>query len=131
VYWVWRNLDPRANVADAERGDQSIDRLQYVRLERGDNQMRTQMNGRPYRWAIRSSGLALLLAMIGAIEAEAAPFAYVANFSSGTVSVIDTATNVLVTTVPVGGNPHGVAITPDGAFAYVTTDVFRALNENS
>lgn len=31
-----------------------------------------------------------------------------------------TATNTLVATVPVGSDPVGVAITPDGAFAYVT-----------
>ena len=35
------------------------------------------------------------------------------------VSVIDTATNTVVATVTVGGGPFGVAITPDGVFAYV------------
>lgn len=39
--------------------------------------------------------LALLLVTLGTIVAEAAPFAYVAN-QSGTVSVIDTATNAVV-----------------------------------
>ncbi len=71
------------------------------------------------RWAIHSSWLALLLVTVGAVAAEAAPFAYVANFSSNNVSVIDTATNTVVATVPVGTNPVGVAITPDGAFACV------------
>ncbi len=55
-------------------------------------------------------------------------FAYVANSESNTVSVIDTATNTVIdvdpTTpaldnIPVGGEPVGVAITPDGAFVYV------------
>jgi YVTN family beta-propeller protein len=36
-----------------------------------------------------------------------------------TVSVIDTTTNTMVATVRVGPLPTGVAITPDGAFAYV------------
>lgn len=45
----------------------------------------------------------------------------VANGSSGTVSVITTATNVVQTvTIPGGSNPNAVAITPDGATAYVT-----------
>ena len=49
-------------------------------------------------------------------------FAYVANFNSGDVSVIETASNTVVATVPVGGWPVGVAITPDGAFVYVTNE---------
>ncbi len=42
------------------------------------------------------------------------------NAESDTVSVIATASNTVVATVPVGVEPRGVAITPDGAFAYVT-----------
>ena len=38
--------------------------------------------------------------------------AYVANSGSGTVSVIDTATNTVAATVPVGPSPEGVAIIP-------------------
>ena len=44
---------------------------------------------------------------VTARPAEAAPFAYVANFTDTTVSVIDTATNTVVATVPVGNNPRG------------------------
>ncbi len=33
--------------------------------------------------------------------------------------MIDTATNTVIATVPVGIAPNGVAITPDGKFAYV------------
>jgi YVTN family beta-propeller protein len=43
----------------------------------------------------------------------------VANQSSGNVSVIETATNSVVATVPAGVFPEWVAITPDGASAYV------------
>jgi YVTN family beta-propeller protein len=45
--------------------------------------------------------------------------AYVTNEGSNSVSVIDTATNTVIATVPVGLAPFGVAITPDGTQAYV------------
>ena len=50
---------------------------------------------------------------------EAQPFAYVTNFTSATVSVIDIGTNTVVATVPVGSLPRRLAITPDGTRAYV------------
>jgi YVTN family beta-propeller protein len=47
----------------------------------------------------------------------------VTNNSDGSVSVIDTATNTVVgSPIPVGLSPLGVAITPDGAHAYVTNN---------
>ncbi|MGH9208408.1 MAG: choice-of-anchor tandem repeat GloVer-containing protein, partial [Acidimicrobiales bacterium] len=49
----------------------------------------------------------------------ATPPAYVTNTSSNTVSVLATATNTVVATVPVGGAPEGVAVTQDGQHAYV------------
>ena len=64
------------------------------------------------RWTPRSWGLTLLLVTVAAVAAEAAPFAYVTNSGSNNVSVIDTATNTVVATVPVGENPWGVAVTP-------------------
>ena len=39
----------------------------------------------------------------------------------GIVSVISTATNMVIATVSVGSFPLAVAVTPDGAFAYVTS----------
>ena len=39
---------------------------------------------------------------------------------SGTVSVIEIATNTVAATIPVGDIPLGVAITSDGAHVYVT-----------
>jgi YVTN family beta-propeller protein len=50
---------------------------------------------------------------------------YVTNFNSNTVSVIDTASNIVVATVGVGLGPVGVAITPDGKHAYVTNNFFN------
>ena len=49
--------------------------------------------------------LGLLGVMLASTLAEAKPFAYVPNSRSGTVSVIDTATNTVVATVPVGSDP--------------------------
>jgi YVTN family beta-propeller protein len=50
-----------------------------------------------------------------------------------TVSVIDTATNAIVNTIPAGQGclcigPDGVALTPDGALAYVTNELENTLS---
>jgi DNA-binding beta-propeller fold protein YncE len=37
-----------------------------------------------------------------------------------TVSVIDTSSNAVTATIPVGTDPYGVAITPNGHHAYIT-----------
>jgi YVTN family beta-propeller protein len=68
---------------------------------------------------LRALSLGLLGVMLGSTLAEAKPFAYVTNAGANTVSVIDTATNTVVATVPVGFSPSLVAITPDGTRAYV------------
>ncbi len=60
-----------------------------------------------------------LLALSSGI-AVAAPFAYVTNFASNDVSVIDTATDTVVATIPVGSSPFGVAVNPAGTRVYVT-----------
>ena len=44
---------------------------------------------------------------------------YVTNLGNNKVSVIDTATNTVITNVPVGSIPIGVAVTPDGSKVYV------------
>ena len=46
--------------------------------------------------------------------------AYIANFGSNTVCVIDTVTNNIIVTIPVGSYPYGVAASPDGSKVYVT-----------
>jgi YVTN family beta-propeller protein len=74
-------------------------------------------------WQQHLSSLLFLLLSLGAglgnPTAQAQTNAYVTN-ASGTVSVIDTATNSVVATILVGIFPSGVAITPDGTRAYVT-----------
>ena len=47
-------------------------------------------------------------------------YAYVANRDDNTVSVIDTATNKVTSTVPVGLCPVEVAVSPDGKKVYVS-----------
>src|SRR5450755_652007 len=62
----------------------------------------------------------LALAMLlSAVVAPAAPFGYITNYEDGTVSVIDTASNTVVATIP--GIPHayGVAVNPSGTRVYV------------
>ncbi|MDQ6868672.1 MAG: YncE family protein [Pseudomonadota bacterium] len=71
------------------------------------------------------ASFAIMLAMglgLLARPAVAQPFAYVANDVDGTVSVINTATNTVMTTLTVGTNPSGVAVTPDGTHAYVSNN---------
>ncbi|MGB9938963.1 PGF-pre-PGF domain-containing protein [Methanosarcina sp.] len=51
-------------------------------------------------------------------------YAYITNYYSNNVSVIDTATNTVTATIPVGSDPMGVAVTTDGTKVYVA-------NENS
>ncbi len=74
----------------------------------------------------------LALMLIAATAAVAAPFAYISNFGSGTVSVIDAGAAAscagtgqvppppcVVATVPVGAFPGGVAVNPAGTLVYV------------
>src|SRR6218665_1103065 len=46
--------------------------------------------------------------------------AYVTNYNSGSVSVIDTVTGTVTKTITVGSYPVGGAVTPDGSTVYVT-----------
>jgi YVTN family beta-propeller protein len=63
--------------------------------------------------------LALVLATI-ANAGHAAPFAYVPNEKSGTVSVIDTATDTVVREIAAGKRPRGIAIDPSGRRLYLS-----------
>jgi YVTN family beta-propeller protein len=60
-------------------------------------------------------------------------YLYVANYGDNTVSVIDTATNSVITTVTVGTaspcdgqcGPYGLTVAPDGSRVYVTDSGFQ------
>jgi gliding motility-associated-like protein len=47
-------------------------------------------------------------------------YAYISNYGSNNISVINTATNTVVATIPVGKNPDDVSVTPDGTKVYVS-----------
>ncbi len=70
---------------------------------------------------IRAFGITALAILILVGVAGAAPFAYVTSpgIDTGTVFVIDTATNNLTAVVPVGGWPREAAVNPAGTKVYV------------
>ena len=74
------------------------------------------------------AALALLLAApIGftdsaAAKAATAPKAYVGLFKDNAVAVIDTGSDRVLGRVPVPTGPHGIVITPDGRWVFVSSD---------
>lgn len=58
---------------------------------------------------------------------EAPSSAYVINRNSNDVSVINTVTNTVIATIPVGALPQGVAVTPDASEVYVSHADARAV----
>ena len=64
-------------------------------------------------------GITVLAFLMLVSIAGASQFAYITNAQSNSVSVIDTATNKVTATIPVGSNPLGVAINPNGTKVYV------------
>src|SRR6266852_4390768 len=69
---------------------------------------------------MKKLALALTLACLLGPASTRAQNAYITNQNSSTVSVIDTATDTVIATIPVGLNPFGVAVSPDGSKVYVT-----------
>jgi YVTN family beta-propeller protein len=53
------------------------------------------------------------------LPAGAAALAYIPNHAGATVAVVDTTSGAVITTVPVGAAPIGVAVAPGGRHAYV------------
>lgn len=86
----------------------------------------TARRGRPAKWIVWGLGVCALLAVIPA-SAQASPltsFAYVANAADNSVSVVNTSTNEVVTTIPVleGAYPaQKLAAAPDGKFVYAAS----------
>jgi YVTN family beta-propeller protein len=72
--------------------------------------------------ASNSNGTASKLITVSAVQKGvlSPSFAFITNINSNTVSVINTENNNLTATVPVGINPAGVAVSPDGKKVYVT-----------
>jgi YVTN family beta-propeller protein len=64
-----------------------------------------------------------LIALVASIavvsRVHAQPYVYTANADSDNVTVIDAATNTVVTTIAVGSEPRNPAVSPDGTRVYV------------
>ena len=48
--------------------------------------------------------------------------AYITNAGNNTVSVINVATNTVSATIPVGNQPEGISVSPDGTKVYVANE---------
>ena len=67
--------------------------------------------------------LALLVWVQSPTHAQApSPKAYVGIFKDNVVAVIDTGTNKILSTIPIPAGPHGLVITADGRWVYVSSD---------
>ncbi|MBU3709591.1 MAG: hypothetical protein FGM20_10875, partial [Burkholderiaceae bacterium] len=62
--------------------------------------------------------VATLALLVLPLCAVCAPFAYVQNEKSGSVSVIDTATDEVVADIKAGDKPRGAALSADGRWLY-------------
>jgi YVTN family beta-propeller protein len=62
-----------------------------------------------------------------AFGAVPAPFAYVPNEESGTISVIDTSTDMVVKEIKAGDKPRGMAASKDGKKLYVSDQPHNSL----
>ena len=63
--------------------------------------------------------VALALTVVAFIPTTHAARAYVSNEDGHSISVIDTARNEVIATVPVGKRPRGLKLSPDGSRLYV------------
>ncbi|MGZ4956838.1 MAG: hypothetical protein ACXV8Q_17180 [Methylobacter sp.] len=79
----------------------------------------SQLTKRRFNAKLLFGGVLCLFSLLTVLPVSAAPFVYVTNNVSGSVSVIDMANNSLVDTVTVGHTPIGVAVSPDGKRVYV------------
>ncbi len=66
--------------------------------------------------------LTIVLISLSAMTSAASvtkTYAYVTNYEGNSTTIIDTATDSVVATIPTGNAPVGVAVSPDGKEAYV------------
>lgn len=74
-----------------------------------------------------TAALAMLAVATGIGMASAAPLAYVPNEGSASISVIDTATDKVASTLKVGRKPRGLAISTDGSRLFASDQTANAL----
>src|SRR4030067_237647 len=71
---------------------------------------------------VRLTTLVALCVVVPAVAAAAAPFAYITNSNTGTISVLDLASGAETDTITLPGSalPWGVALSPDGKTLYAS-----------
>lgn len=78
------------------------------------------------RWFLATAATLIILCLAGGYVAfllHRPVRAYIPNFRSNSVSVIDTNNRLVVETISVGRMPRGVAASPDGREVYVTSQL--------
>src|SRR2546427_8861680 len=93
-----------------------------IRARFWESKIRNRDNRLSPMWLLRCLAPLLLLAL-GCIPAAAQCDLYVAEYKSTNVDVYNTFTDQLVAAIPVQLQPLAVAITPHGAFAYVSNQI--------
>ena len=66
-------------------------------------------------------------AVVWTAAAAAAPFAYVPNEGSASISVIDTATDRVTATLKLAQKPRGIAVSLDGSRLFISDQTANAL----
>lgn len=79
-------------------------------------------------WAVLVMGPGALAWPATTLAWTGQPLAYVANFASNSISVVDTGDNTVVDTIGVGNGPEGIAVAPDGKHVYVTVSTDNDLS---
>src|SRR5205814_937944 len=69
-----------------------------------------------------TSASALAFIPVASAQSLPAPKAYVGLFNDNAIAVLDSGTNQILSTIPVPTGPHGIVITPDGRWVYVSSD---------
>src|SRR5688572_28742988 len=81
--------------------------------------------------SIRSVLLAVGFAATTPIAAQRPPLAFVSNEGSCDETVIDLSTGATVGSIPVGGRPRAIYVSPDGARVYVAISDHQPQQEGS
>jgi len=109
VYWS-KHVDPVAVYSISIGSDDST----YDEF----SEISTSTGGKVYTADGADDLVDTILKVIEDIEPESS-YAYITNSGDSTVSVIDTATNTVTSTVSVGLGSYGVGVNPDGTKVYV------------
>lgn len=87
-------------------------------MTKGKNEIRVTVMEKTFSFLL--SLFAFLFFATNAFATTVGPRAYIVNNNSNNVTVLDSGTNSVITTIPVGVSPEGIAISPDGSKLYVS-----------